>query len=176
VGTTEQAARAYRIAEVRYREGISTQIELSDSRLLFQQAQWNASTAARDLEMARLRLRLLRDLPVTAGGAAAGAQGAGGQGGAAGGAAGLRGSAAPAPTGSSATSEARRSTIIRVATGRLSTVGYPPSLRPVIGCLAPCGAGAWRSVVSGVWRDIGKVTRLFLGHLTYICLQGTRPL
>ena len=35
-GTTEQASRAYSIAEVRYREGISTQLELNDSRLLME--------------------------------------------------------------------------------------------------------------------------------------------
>ncbi|HSQ59445.1 MAG TPA: TolC family protein, partial [Acidobacteriota bacterium] len=35
-GVVEQATRAYEIAEVRYREGISTQTELSDARLLLQ--------------------------------------------------------------------------------------------------------------------------------------------
>ncbi|GAC1516439.1 MAG: hypothetical protein NVS1B4_11390 [Gemmatimonadaceae bacterium] len=64
VGTTEQAQRAYAIAEVRYREGISTQVELTDSRILAQQAQANRSQAARDLQIARLRLRLLPDLPL----------------------------------------------------------------------------------------------------------------
>ena len=73
-GTAEQATRAYQISEVRYREGIATQIELSDSRLLLQQSQWNTATAARDLELARLRLRLLRDLPLQASGAASQAQ------------------------------------------------------------------------------------------------------
>jgi outer membrane protein TolC len=92
-GTSEQASRAYQISEVRYREGIATQIELSDSRLLLQQAQWNTATAARDLEIARMRLRLLRDLPLQAGGSAAQSpsqqQGTGGTtGGASGGAAG----------------------------------------------------------------------------------------
>ena len=88
-GTAEQASRAYQISEVRYREGIATQIELADSRLLLQQSQWNTATAARDLEIARLRLRLLRDLPLQAAGAGAQQQlggGAGGAGGAAGGA------------------------------------------------------------------------------------------
>ena len=37
-GTAEQAARAYSIAEVRYKEGISTQIELNDARILLEQA------------------------------------------------------------------------------------------------------------------------------------------
>ena len=64
-GTAEQAVRAYDIAEVRFREGIATQVELADARLLLLQAQTNAATAARDREVARLRLALLRDLPLT---------------------------------------------------------------------------------------------------------------
>ena len=40
-GVVEQAARAYSIAQVRYREGLSTQVELADSRILLQQAQAN---------------------------------------------------------------------------------------------------------------------------------------
>jgi outer membrane protein TolC len=66
-GTSSQAARAYQIAEVRYREGVSTQVELNDSRLLLQQAQANRAQAARELQVARVRLALLRDLPVQAG-------------------------------------------------------------------------------------------------------------
>ncbi len=62
-GTTEQARRAFAIAEVRYREGISTQTELSDARLLLQQAEANRAQAARDLQVARVRAALLRDLP-----------------------------------------------------------------------------------------------------------------
>ena len=63
-GTSEQAARAYTIAEVRYREGISTQLELSQSRLLLQEAEANRAYAARNLLVARSRLSLLRDLPL----------------------------------------------------------------------------------------------------------------
>ncbi|HEX2716835.1 MAG TPA: TolC family protein [Gemmatimonadaceae bacterium] len=63
-GTSEQAARAYTIAEVRYREGISTQLELSQSRLLLQEAEANRAYAARNLLVARARLSLLRDLPL----------------------------------------------------------------------------------------------------------------
>jgi outer membrane protein len=62
-GTTEQAQRAFAIAEVRYREGLSTQTELSDARLLLQQAEANRAQAARDLQVARVRAALLRDLP-----------------------------------------------------------------------------------------------------------------
>ena len=65
-GTTEQAQRAYEIAQVRYREGISTQTELADARLLLQQAQAQRAQAARSLQVARLRLALLRDLPLGA--------------------------------------------------------------------------------------------------------------
>lgn len=63
-GTTQQAVRAYTIAEVRYREGISTQLELSESRLLLEQARANRATAARNLQVARMRLVLLKDLPL----------------------------------------------------------------------------------------------------------------
>ena len=63
-GTAQQASRAYDIAAVRYREGISTQTELNDSRISLQQAEANRATAARDLQVARIRLALLRDLPL----------------------------------------------------------------------------------------------------------------
>ena len=82
-GTSEQAAKAYRIAEVRYNEGISTQLELSESRLLLEQAAANRASAARNLKVAQVRLALIRDLPlgtVTQG--AAGAAGSAGYGGA----------------------------------------------------------------------------------------------
>ena len=65
-GTAEQASRAYRIAEVRFSEGISTQVELDDSRLLQQQALANRAQAARDLNVARARLAFLADLPLGA--------------------------------------------------------------------------------------------------------------
>jgi outer membrane protein TolC len=71
VGTDEQAAKAYAIAEVRYKEGISTQLELDQSRTQLQQARINRVTAARDFELARLRLALLRDLPISGAPAAA---------------------------------------------------------------------------------------------------------
>jgi outer membrane protein len=63
-GTVDQARRAYQIAEVRYREGISTQTELSDARILLEQAEANRAVAARDVAIARVRVRLLRDLPL----------------------------------------------------------------------------------------------------------------
>lgn len=63
-GTAEQATRAYSIAEVRYREGISTQLELNDSRILLEQAVANRALAARNLQVARVKLALLPDLPL----------------------------------------------------------------------------------------------------------------
>jgi outer membrane protein TolC len=68
-GTVDQAVEAYRIAEIRFREGLSTQIELSDSQLLLQQARANRAQADRDLRLARLRVALLNDLPLSAGSA-----------------------------------------------------------------------------------------------------------
>ena len=67
VGTAEQAQRAYEIAEIRFREGISTQLELSETRVQRQQALANRARAARDLQVARKRLELLRDLPLSSG-------------------------------------------------------------------------------------------------------------
>ena len=78
IGTEDQADKALRISEVRYDNGISTQLELTDIRNLLFQSQANRLTAARDLQLARLRLTLLRDLPLGSGGGTAG--GAGGAG------------------------------------------------------------------------------------------------
>jgi outer membrane protein TolC len=77
-GTAEQATRAYSIAEVRFREGLSTALELTESRVLLQQARANRAQAARDFQVARLRLTLLKDLPLGAGGSAGGSTGTGG--------------------------------------------------------------------------------------------------
>ena len=63
-GTEEQADRAYMIAEVRYREGISTQTELNDLRIQLAQAQATRAQAARDLQVARMRVALLPALPL----------------------------------------------------------------------------------------------------------------
>lgn len=76
-GTIQQAARAYEIAELRFREGLSTQLELSDARLLLAQAQVNRARAARDLQLTRVRLALLPELPLGAGAAAGAATGGG---------------------------------------------------------------------------------------------------
>lgn len=68
-GTAEQARKAYSIDEIRYREGISTQTDLTQSRLLVEQAMVNRAVAARDLAVARMRLTLLKDLPLNGGNA-----------------------------------------------------------------------------------------------------------
>ncbi len=78
IGTEDQADRALRISEVRYTNGISTQLELTDIRNLLFQSQANRLTAARDLQLARLRLTLLRDMPLGSGGGTAGAAGGAG--------------------------------------------------------------------------------------------------
>ena len=77
-GTAQQATRAYTIAEVRYREGLSTQLELTESRVLLQQARANRAQAARDFQVARLRLTLLKDLPLGSGGPTTGGSNVGG--------------------------------------------------------------------------------------------------
>ncbi len=63
-GTASQAQRAYQIAEVRFKEGISTQLELNDTRNQLAQALVNRAQASRDVQVARVRLALLPDLPV----------------------------------------------------------------------------------------------------------------
>ena len=65
-GIVQQAQRAYEIAELRYREGLSTQLELSDARLLLEQARNQRAVAAAAVQLARVRLVLLPELPVSA--------------------------------------------------------------------------------------------------------------
>ncbi|HTV00581.1 MAG TPA: TolC family protein, partial [Luteitalea sp.] len=75
-GTVEQAQRAHQIADVRYREGLSTQLELNDARLALERAEAERAQAAHDLQVARARLALLPDLPLGAATASATASGA----------------------------------------------------------------------------------------------------
>ena len=91
VGTEQQATRAYSIAEVRYREGISTQLELSDIRVQLQQALANRARAARDRAVAYVRVQLLPFLPFSTNGAQPGVSGAAGGANAAGASAGATG-------------------------------------------------------------------------------------
>ena len=78
-GTAGQARRAYSIDQIRYREGISTQTDLTQSRLLLEQAEANRALTARDLAVARARLALIRDLPINTAALGAAAQRAGAQ-------------------------------------------------------------------------------------------------
>lgn len=73
-GTSELAQRAYSIDQLRYREGISTQTDLTQSRLQFEQAEANRAQSARDLAVARARVQLLRDLPINTASLGAAAQ------------------------------------------------------------------------------------------------------
>ncbi len=75
-GTVEEARRAYKIAKIRYREGLSTQLELSNARLLLEQARGNRAQAARDLHVALTRVRLLPSLPLSTAAGGAGASSA----------------------------------------------------------------------------------------------------
>lgn len=72
-GTVREAQRAYEIAELRFREGLSTQTELLDSRLALQTAESIRVEAARVLLIARVRVALLEDLPLNGSPAAPGA-------------------------------------------------------------------------------------------------------
>ena len=63
-GTAEQARKAYAIDQLRFREGISTQTDLTQSRILLEQALANQAQSARDLAVARARVALIRDLPI----------------------------------------------------------------------------------------------------------------
>jgi outer membrane protein TolC len=62
--STELARRAHEIAEVRYRQGVSTYLELVDARLALDRAQIDEATAARDLQVAQVRVALLPALPI----------------------------------------------------------------------------------------------------------------
>lgn len=66
-GTADQAQRAYEIAEIRFREGLSSQLELLEIRVQLQQALANRARSARDVQVARKRLELLRNLPLSGG-------------------------------------------------------------------------------------------------------------
>lgn len=65
VASVQEAERAYAIAMLRYREGVSIQLELSDARLLLEQARADQARAARDVSIERVRATLLTDLPLS---------------------------------------------------------------------------------------------------------------
>lgn len=62
----QQAVQAYQIAELRYREGLSSLVELNGARLARAQSFSNRAQAARNLQVARMRAALIRDLPLAA--------------------------------------------------------------------------------------------------------------
>lgn len=62
--TIAQAERAYDIARLRYREGVSIQLEIENARLQLEQARANRAQAARDLWVAQTRVELLPYLPL----------------------------------------------------------------------------------------------------------------
>jgi outer membrane protein TolC len=66
-GGVVEARRAFEIAGLRYREGISSQLELDDARLGLQEAEVNRAQAARDLQVARITVALLPLLPINTG-------------------------------------------------------------------------------------------------------------
>ena len=96
--TVESAKRGYEIAQLRFREGLSSQIELQNSRLLFEQAEVNSSQALRNVQVARARLALIRDLPLTTAGSQATAQASGASTGTGGAAAGTTSMTQPSST------------------------------------------------------------------------------
>jgi outer membrane protein TolC len=68
--SVDEATRAYSIAMLRFREGVSIQLELSDARLLLEQARADQARAARDVSVERVRASLLTDLPLGVAGSA----------------------------------------------------------------------------------------------------------
>ena len=66
-GTVRQAQRAWELAEVRYANGISTQLEVSDARLQLSTAEVNEVQAVRDylVALANLERAVGRPVPVT---------------------------------------------------------------------------------------------------------------
>ncbi len=64
VRAAAQAARAYEIAAARYRAGLAPQTEVNDARIAESQARSTQAQAARDVLVVRVRLALLKDLPL----------------------------------------------------------------------------------------------------------------
>ncbi len=65
-GSVAQAEKAYELSRIRYDEGVSTQLELTDTRLQLFQARANRARASRDLQVAAIRSALLPHLPLSA--------------------------------------------------------------------------------------------------------------
>jgi outer membrane protein len=63
-GTVEEARRAMELAALRYREGLTTLVEVGDARVELERAEANRARAARDVKVAATRVRLLAVLPL----------------------------------------------------------------------------------------------------------------
>jgi outer membrane protein TolC len=63
-GTARLATRAYQLAEVRWRNGLSTQLEVSDARLQMQNAQVNEVLAVKDYRLSLARLERAAGRPL----------------------------------------------------------------------------------------------------------------
>ncbi len=64
-GTAQLAARAYHLADVRWRNGLSTQLEVSDARLQMQNAEVNEVLAQKQYRLSLARLERAAGQPVT---------------------------------------------------------------------------------------------------------------
>lgn len=64
-GTVQLAARAHHLATVRWKNGLSTQLEVSDARLQMQTAEVNEVAAIKDYRLALLRLERAAGRPLT---------------------------------------------------------------------------------------------------------------
>lgn len=64
-GTVQLAARAHHLATVRWRNGLSTQLEVSDARLQLQTAEVNEVAALKDYRLALLRLERATGAPLS---------------------------------------------------------------------------------------------------------------
>lgn len=63
-GTVQLATRAHHLATVRWKNGLSTQLEVSDARLQMQTAEVNEVAAIKDYRLALLRLERATGLPL----------------------------------------------------------------------------------------------------------------
>jgi outer membrane protein TolC len=63
-GIVLEARRAYELAQLRYEKGASSQLELLSTQIQYQQALVTRATAARELQIARVRVELLPNLPL----------------------------------------------------------------------------------------------------------------
>lgn len=64
--TVSQAQRVYELTELRYQQGLATQLDVSDARLALQQARLNEVTAYHDYYLALARAQRALGLPLTA--------------------------------------------------------------------------------------------------------------